>query len=462
MYPDKFSQRLIQQKYIDAFQLKKALDGPSPVSIRLNRAKLDTTPYPSEPVAWCQDGFYLDSRPSFTSDPLFHSGCYYPQEASGMFLEQAFNKLAGNQKNLKVLDLCGAPGGKSTHLSTLIGDNGFLVSNEVIRSRVGILAENITRWGIGNTIVTNNDPASFNRLNEYFDLILVDAPCSGEGMFNDLAARDEWSSDNAALCSDRQRRILTAVWPSLKENGFLIYSTCTFNPAENEENVKWLSEKAGASSVTLDISKFIGIQEINYQGIKGYGFYPGKIRGEGLFLAILRKNDGFSKTTGGSYKGNDNQLTTNDVKTAGNLISTSLSNLYRHNDIVYKLSLPVEEFMFLKNHLRIIKGGTALYKTRKDDFTPLHELALFCKIRKDAFNSVELDYPLSISFLKKENIHLKKADKGWLLFNYRGVNLGFAKNIGSRINNYFPVEMRIRMQLTDKTDKNLIAWKGEI
>ena len=458
MFPAKFIERLRQQKYIDAFQLEEALNKPSPVSIRINPKKWKGTPVNSDHVPWSDYGYYLNSRPSFTFDPLFHSGCYYPQEASGMFLEKAYNQLVINPDNIKVLDLCGAPGGKSTHLASLIGDKGFLVANEVIRTRAGILAENIIKCGIGNTIVTNNDPVAFSRLNNYFDLILIDAPCSGEGMFSDLNVRHEWSPDNAALCSERQRRIVMDVWPSLKENGILIYSTCTFNPAENEENIQWLSEKTDASSVKLDISEFDGIQEISYKGIIGYGFYPGKIKGEGLFISILKKSGGSSNPIKRQIIRNNNQLTNSDLKIAEKLIHTSLTNLYRNEEIVYQLSLPVEEYQFLNTHLRVIKGGTALFKTRENDFSPLHELALSCKLKGDAFPSVELDYSKSISFLKKENITFKDASKGWILLRYSGINLGFVKNIGSRVNNYFPTEWRIRMNAPADIHPKLIDW----
>jgi 16S rRNA C967 or C1407 C5-methylase (RsmB/RsmF family)/NOL1/NOP2/fmu family ribosome biogenesis protein len=458
MFPDKFSERLKQQKYIDAFQLEEALDQPSPVSIRINPAKWNMTPVNSERVPWTEYGHFLNLRPSFTLDPIFHSGCYYPQEASGMFLEQVYKQVVNNLHNIRVLDLCGAPGGKSTHLSSLIGDNGLLVANEVIRSRAGVLAENITKWGYGNTIVTNNDPEAFSGLKEYFDLILIDAPCSGEGMFSDPSVRTEWSPDNAALCSERQRRIIMDVWPSLKENGILIYSTCTFNPAENEENIKWLSEKTEASSVRIDISKFKGISEINYKDISGYGFYPGRIKGEGLFISVIRKPGNPSESIIPRLKKNDNQLTDNDTKIAGNLINTRLKNLYRHNDIVYELALLVEEYQLLKNYLRIIKGGTALFKSRRDDFTPLHDLALFCKIRRDAFTLIELDYHQAVSFLRKDNLIPGDAAKGLILLMHRGVCLGFAKNIGSRVNNYFPMEWRIRMNVPAGIQQMLVEW----
>jgi 16S rRNA C967 or C1407 C5-methylase (RsmB/RsmF family) len=222
MYPGKFTERLKLQKYINAQELEDSMDKPSPVSIRVNPGKWHLKPAGSAPVPWTDYGYYLNSRPSFTLDPLFHSGCYYPQEASGMFLEQVYNQVINGNKNIRVLDLCAAPGGKSTHLSSLIGNEGSLVANEVIRSRAAILAENISKWGHGNTVVTNSDPEAFAKLKEHFDLVLVDAPCSGEGMFSDLSVRNEWSPENAALCSERQKRIVMDVWPSLKENGILV------------------------------------------------------------------------------------------------------------------------------------------------------------------------------------------------------------------------------------------------
>jgi 16S rRNA C967 or C1407 C5-methylase (RsmB/RsmF family) len=272
MFPQKFIGRIRRQEYIDTEDLLKALEEPSPVSIRINPSKWNKMPANSESVSWCSSGFYLEGRPSYTLDPLFHSGCYYPQEASGMFIEQIFKQVIEHKEYLRVLDLCGAPGGKSTHLSSLIGSRGLLVANEVIRSRAYVLAENLAKWGKTNAIVTQNDPSAFSQLKDFFDIILVDAPCSGEGMFRDAVAVNEWSEENTAHCSARQKRILSDVWPSLKGNGILIYSTCTFNPGENEENIKWLTAKHKAATVEINISDFNRITEIDYLGIKGYGF----------------------------------------------------------------------------------------------------------------------------------------------------------------------------------------------
>jgi len=266
MLPDGFKQRIANQKNIDSDALLKALEEPSPVSIRVNPSKWGKYPLNSEPVPWCESGYYLEGRPSFTLDPLFHSGCYYPREASGMFLEQAIMQTAGSVENIRVLDLCGAPGGKSTHLSDIIGSDSLLVANEVIRSRSVVLAESVTKWGRANTLVTNNDPSDFSRLSGFFDVILVDSPCSGEGMFRNNTAVNEWSVENTIHCSERQKRIIADVWPALKENGILIYSTCTFNPGENEENISWLIENHEAECERLNIAVFKGILEINFQG----------------------------------------------------------------------------------------------------------------------------------------------------------------------------------------------------
>ena len=296
MFPEKFIERISAQEYIDTEALFRALGEPSPVSIRINPGKWRRQPADSEPVPWCRNGYYLPLRPSYTLDPVFHAGCYYPQEASGMFLEQVLLQTAGSMKNIRVLDLCGAPGGKSTLISDIIGPDNLLVANEVIRSRASILAETVTKWGSGNTMVTRSDPSVFGRLSGFFDVILVDAPCSGEGMFRTGIAVSEWSSGNASLCAERQKRILMDIWPCLKENGILIYSTCTFNPEENEENIRWMTGRNEAESVRLDLKTFPGIMEIDYQGIYGYGFYPDKVRGEGFFISAIRKKDGQGNT----------------------------------------------------------------------------------------------------------------------------------------------------------------------
>ncbi len=459
MFPEEFKNRISHQKYLDADALLNALNRPSPDSIRLNPAKWTRLPGNSEQVPWCSHGWYLETRPLYTLDPLFHSGCYYPQEASSMFIGEVFKQITGGMKNIKVLDLCGAPGGKSTHISTIIGDKGVLIANDVIGARASILSENLTKWGAGNTIVTRNDPSAFSKLERYFDLILVDAPCSGEGMFRDPEVVREWTPANAAMCIDRQKRILMNVWPALKDKGILIYSTCTFNPGENEENIKWFVDKMKAETVNLYIEQYQGIQEIKYDGVSGYGFYPYKIKGEGFFIAVIRKPGSAGDTFSEKKKIKKLYLSKKDLSVAERWSDSTEGHLLRHSDVVYALAVHRDDFLILQKNLKIIKGGVVLFTAKRKDYLPSHELALSQLLIHDAFPTIELDIRQAISYLKRDNLILNDAPEGWIILSYKGVSMGFVKNIGSRINNYFPIDWRIRMNIPPSGKNYLIEWK---
>lgn len=444
--PAKFIQRLRDQTYIDAAGLEDALLKQSPASIRLNDVKWHRKPAGSEQVPWCRNGFYLGERPSYTFDPLYHAGCYYPQEASGMFIEHVFRSLYMKGEKLKILDLCGAPGGKSTHLSALALPEGFVVANEVIRSRAFILAENIAKWGTSNTIVTQSDPSAFGNLEGFFDLMLIDAPCSGEGMFRDPVAIREWSEENALLCSERQKRILMDAWPSLKEGGVLIYSTCTFNPAENEHNIKWLTEKKEAESVRIDISDYNAVTEIEHNGVYGYGFYPGRVKGEGLFVAVLRKRGRSAKKLICSNKKHDIYLSKKEYISINKMIYVNNNNFIKTGNQIFKIPCELSDFGFLEKFLRIVSPGTKICTVKGSDYLPSHELALSIELAANAFPVCELDYEKAITYLQRGNLSIDERFDGWFIAAMLGVCMGFAKNIGSRINNYWPVEWRIRMQ----------------
>jgi 16S rRNA C967 or C1407 C5-methylase (RsmB/RsmF family)/NOL1/NOP2/fmu family ribosome biogenesis protein len=461
MFPEKFIQRLGQQRYIDSMSLLQALEKESPVSIRINRSKWSGNPLQGKLVPWCSDGFYLEKRPKFTLDPLLHSGCYYPQEASGMFLEQAFKKAVPDNNSIKVLDLCGAPGGKATHLSTLIGEKGMLVANEVIRSRAFILEENITKWGLSNTIVTQNDPAVFGTLNGFFDMIVVDAPCSGEGMFRDRVAVNEWSVENGALCSERQKRILMDVWPALRENGILVYSTCTFNSAENEENIKWLISKQEAESVSLYISQYKGITEIDYNGIYGYGFYPGKITGEGLFISLIRKTGKQGVISDQSKKSSENKITKEERSVAAEWTSFNSESLIKERDIVIYFPGNREDYNLLSKTLRMISQGTKIFTEKQNKFFPSHELAMSIFLKKNVFPVSEFNLEQALCFLRRDSIGPANSSGGWNLISYKEIILGFVNNIGKRLNNYYPVGWRIRMSSSIIHDHDAIMWMNE-
>ncbi|NDW18027.1 rRNA cytosine-C5-methyltransferase [Dysgonomonas sp. 216] len=433
----------------DAFE--NALTEETPISIRLNSMKYNQPLKNNERVGWCHTGYYLPKRPKFTFDPLFHAGCYYPQEASSMFVEQAFRQCMANKDGLKVLDLCAAPGGKSTLLMSLLSDNSLLVSNEVIRSRANILSENITKWGKANNIVTNNDPSEIGKLTSFFDLILVDAPCSGEGMFRkDETALSEWSEANVQLCKERQQRIVADIWNALKPGGMLIYSTCTYNADENEDNVLWFCENLGASPIELAIVESWNITGALKGNLPVYRFLPHKTKGEGFFLAVIQKNadeepTGNLKTKNKSKdrKGKKTQL---DGIYKDYILNSANYAFFQENDN-WK-AIPEQfaaEYEMVSSMLRVVSGGVQLGTLKGKDFIPAHSLAMSSEINKETFPSYELDWKTAIAYLRKETIVLDhSAPKGYVLVCYMNVPLGFVKNIGNRANNLYPQEWRIR------------------
>ena len=409
----------------------------------------------SIPVPFCQTGYYLNQRPIYTLDPLFHAGVYYVQESSSMFLEQFI--LQSQKKKLKVLDLCAAPGGKSTHLSSLISEDSLLVSNDVIRSRAGILSENLRKWGNPNVITTCNDPRDFSRLPGFFDVIVVDAPCSGEGLFRrDPAAIEEWSEANADHCAQRQKRILADVWPALAEGGILIYSTCTFNTAENEDNITWLSEFSQVEAVSLEISEEWGIVTTNANGIPCYRFYPHRVKGEGFFMAAVRKK--------GAVESAMNQKIKATLALAGKAEQSFFSGIIENLPLSLLkfednfLAFPTELLSALdqvKSNLRIVHAGIKVGEIKQATLIPAHELAVSTIVNQSHFPSADLSLEQSVSFLKRDDFQFDFKERGWNLMTYRNHPLGWAKNIGNRFNNSYPKEWRIRMSTSEYTGERL-------
>ncbi len=418
-------------------------------SIRINPSKPNTqlTNKPINEltkVPWTDFGYYLDTRPSFTFDPLFHAGCYYVQEASSMFLEQALKQTVDLSKPVKVLDLCGAPGGKSTHIQSLISKNSLLVSNEVIRSRANILKENIIKWGCENVVVTNNDPKDFYRLENYFDVIVVDAPCSGSSLFRrDANAINEWSENNVQLCSQRQQRILANVWPALKKDGILIYSTCSYSKEEDEEIIEWITEKFEMRNVKLELRKEWGIMgSISGNGSAGYRFWPDKVKGEGFFLACFQKKEG---ETDSSYriKTRPDQANKKEIEIIEKWIKKEDRSFVKHVNTVYAWpGHHVADFGFLLEQLRVIYSGILTGGLLRDKLLPDHALAMSNRVA-DSINRTELDFKQSIQYLQRKDINIEPGNKGWQLVTYRGHPLGWINALPNRINNYYPKELRI-------------------
>ena len=422
-----------------------ALQAVSPTSIRTNPIKATATPSHSS-VAWSNYGYYLSERPVFTLDPLFHAGTYYVQEAASMFVEQAINQLLIEKEGLNVLDLCAAPGGKSTHLLSLLPQSCMLVSNEIIRSRASILGENICKWGYPNAIVTNNAPKDFARLKGFFDVILVDAPCSGEGMFRkDPNSVNEWSENNVALCAERQRKILADVWASLKDGGLLLYSTCTYNKRENEENAGWLARELGATSKRIAIQKEWGVVEVEDEGVFGYHFYPHRTKSEGFYLAAFIKNSGESDKPLKLTAQQAQKLPKGFEHLKKLLKDEELYDFSMFENRVKALpASKFNDYRLAEQNLHIIHSGIELGEIKGKDFIPSPCLALNNHLNRAFYPSVNLNIDEALNYLRRNAISLDSTDKGFLLICYNSIPLGWAKNIGARVNNLYPKEWRIR------------------
>lgn len=428
----------------EAFE-KVHASGEQITSIRLNPAKISRhgsyqVQIPNSKINWAEFGYYLGNRPSFTFDPLFHAGCYYVQEASSMFLEQALKQTCDLAKPLKVLDLCAAPGGKSTHIQSLISPESLLVSNEVIRSRASILKDNMIKWGCENVMVTNNDPKDFAKLENYFDVIVVDAPCSGSGLFRrEPGAIDEWSENNVQLCAQRQQRVLADVLPALKKEGILIYSTCSYSREEDEDIAHWLQEECSMLSFQLSAPGECGIIESD----GGYRFWPDKVKGEGFFLACFKKKEGTDKPFLLKTKKKPAVLAKNETGTVIKWINPDDKTFIRNQDTVYAWPETLfNDFSFLLQELKVIYSGILVGELIRDKLIPGHPLAMSNCI-KETVSRYELNAEQAIRFLQKKELLLDGTDKGWLLVTHQQHPLGWINVLHNRINNYYPMELRI-------------------
>lgn len=440
--PAPFKERT-QKLLGNEFQLfEKALEDVPPTSIRVND-KMEYAPS-NERVAWCEKGFYLSERPLFTADPFLHAGVYYVQEASSMFLYQAVKQHFPDAQT--VLDLCAAPGGKSTLLSQALPESSLLVSNEIIRSRAYILAENLIKWGNPNVVVSNNEAKDFDALPGYFDAIVIDAPCSGEGMFRkDAGAIQEWSEYNVILCAQRQREILSSVWEALKHDGVLVYSTCTFNREENEENVQWISDELGADILQIDLE---GNTDITKSDV-GYRFYPHKTKGEGFFMAVLRKNSYPTRSLKNKSEGKKSgKTTTKNFNPPLSLLHPERWEIVMDNAQINAYNKNrLDDFLLLNKHLKCMHTGILLGEIKGKDFIPATCVALSKMLNKESVERVEVDYETAIAFLRKETIQLPETGRGYILICYQQQALGWVKNVGNRCNNLYPQEWRIRMKI---------------
>ena len=460
--PSEFEARTLEWMGEETYRaLEAALQTEPPVSIRVNRTKWSGE-VTGEPVLWASAGVYLSQRPTFTFDPLFHAGCYYVQEASSMFVEQVLRTYITGP--VVMLDLCAAPGGKSTHVRSVLPVGSLLVANEVMRNRSQVLAENLIKWGNVEVVVTNNDPADFTSLTEVFDVVLADVPCSGEGMFRkDPVAVEEWSTDNVQVCWQRQRRILADIWPALKPGGLLIYSTCTYNREEDEKNVAWIADELGAEILKVPVVSEWGIiGNLAGQNFPVYRFLPHRVKGEGFFLAVLRKSAAIShavpciccrddkeKITKKKRKGEKGNLSQADAfpKEVKSWLKQAEDFRFevRGTKVIAFPNVHLSEYDLFRQELKVVHAGVTIGELKGKDVIPDHSLAMSTQLNHDGFSCFELTYEQAIAYLRKEAITLDASvPRGYILLTYKNIPLGFAKNIGNRANNLYPQEWRIR------------------
>ena len=430
----------------------KSLSEPSPVSIRFNPKKYTGEAPRLERVAWSSNGYYLESRPNFTADPLLHAGMYYVQEASSMFLEEAIKQSIDlNKKNI-VLDLCAAPGGKSTLISSIISEDSFLLSNEVIHSRANILSENIQKWGNHNIAVCSHDPADISsRLNSFFDLIVVDAPCSGEGMFRkNEKSIEEWSSQNVKHCALRQQRILHDIWEALKPGGILIYSTCTYNQSENEQNLLKFRNTEHFHSVKLKTDPHWNITETVVEDIFSYRFFPHKTKGEGFFISILKKEEGVNTKLPKTKKQAFEKLNLETEQITKYCIdSSNISFLKKNNKIIAVPSKCVDVIQILEEKLNILYRGSELAEINNKGIFPLESAAFWHNLNYNNFTVNKFDKENTLKYLRLDTIQSEQVENkdGYQLIQFENQALGWIKKIQNRVNNYYPKEWKIRMSL---------------
>ena len=407
--------------------LCRALDEAPTISLRINTRKTTSEPYAGERIPWSRDGRYLSQRPEFTLDPSLHAGAYYVQEPSSQFVGHILS--SEPLQGACVLDMCAAPGGKTTIYSTLVGDDGLVVANEINRTRSLALADNVRRWGLGNVLVTNNEPRHVAAFEEWFDVVAVDAPCSGEGMFRKTdEARTEWTPRAAETCAARQREILAEAWRTLRPGGILLYSTCTFNRTEDEA---W------------------GIDRSRIGAFQTFRFMPHSARGEGFFAAAARKKGDRSEAVHRARpKSRRRIFAPADKRTAEELqrwVAEPDAMTFRTvGDTLYGYRTSyIADIAALSETLSAVYSGVAMGQMFKQRLRPDHALALYVGLNSDALPRVEVDRATALDYLRRRDIAAGIFEEGFNAVTYDGLAIGFVKRIGSRCNNLYPKDLRI-------------------
>lgn len=463
--PEDFTRRT-QALLGDEYETFRAsLDETPCISLRLNPSK-NTAHRLTDHVPWCESGYYLSEKPTYTFDPLFHAGTYYVQEASSMFLEQVLKQYV--QSPVRFLDLCAAPGGKSTHALSVLPTGSLLVSNEITDSRIHILVENLIKWGTGNPVVTHNDSGDFAALQYYFDVILADVPCSGEGMFRkDPNAVNEWSVANITQCAERQRSILDRIWDTLHPGGLLIYSTCTYNTEENEQIIQYLQSTYDAELLPVAVAAEWNVKKGLSGNLEVNRFMPHRTRGEGFFMAALRKpgetavnrDELLGKLLKKINKKKGKEKYSEPVPTAIKkwIKEPDHYDFRQSDDKIWAYPKEyADDITVLSSLLDIRYAGIAVASLKGKEWIPEQACAMSSVYNRQTFPEQELSLAQAIAYLRREALQLPPdTPKGIILLTYQDTPLGWAKNLGTRANNLYPQEWRIRSGYTPENIKNI-------
>ena len=453
--PEQFISRMQRELGVaEAEALCAALETEPSTSVRLNPAKMAEQKWGGGRVAWSDYGYLLSERPAFTLDPDFHAGAYYVQEASSQFAGYIVSMAVGGADacmGLRVLDMCAAPGGKSTHYATLVGERGLVVANEINRSRAAVLADNARKWGLGNMVVTCNDSARVADFEEWFDVVAVDAPCSGEGMFRKSdEACEQWSEANVAMCAERQWEILQNAFRSLKPGGVLLYSTCTFNRTEDEDVVGRACEEFGDELLAVDdipIGDDWGVVTGREGVFQTFRFFPHRLTGEGMFMAVARKA-GLATSRRRMPKARRKVMEAVDKRTAQELSrwvkESEQMRFFAAGDTLYGCRKEhYDEVEALAGTLAVIYSGVAMGQVFKGKLKPDGALALYAGVNHDAVACCEVDEQEALKFLRKQDMDAAQFSEGVNMVLYGGRPLGFVKRVGVRVNNMYPNSLRI-------------------
>lgn len=429
----------------EADALLAAITSTEPsVAIRVNPLKAPADAAPAlRRVPWCDAGRYLAEREPFTFDVDFQSGRYYVQDASSMFIHHVLRHLV--KEPVRYLDLCAAPGGKTTTAISALPQGSMVVANEIVNARARVLCENLQKWGAPRCVVTCNAPHHFGRLSHFFDVVAADVPCSGEGMMRkDEQARRQWSPTLVKQCADLQRSIIADVWDALRPGGLLIYSTCTYNTLENEQMLAWMVHEYGAEPVAVPVPEQWHIHPAIEGNLPCYRFMPHRTEGEGLFMAVLRKPEAPRKEVRlKKAKATKAKPLPVPKEVRFRLKDADHFDFSVVNDEVVAVPADMAPIMPAFADLNVMHMGVNVGAIKGKNCVPSHSLALSSALNPAAFPTCEVDYLAAMAFLRGEALSLPQAPRGYVLLTYHSQPIGFVNNLGNRANNLYPKAWRV-------------------